>query len=110
MQKIPAKRQRRGHACRPPLIRLRAQFTGRAIECIAHDWVSQRGHMHPNLVRASGLDPEFDQSKLAVRRIDLSQHRVVRHGLAATEAPRRHARATLRMAAAPPLYWAGTRL
>ena len=37
--------------------------------------------MYANLVRAPGLDLHFQQRKLAVRRIDLSLHDVMSHGI-----------------------------
>src|SRR5208282_1340039 len=71
----------------------------RAIEGITYHRMSKRRHMDANLVRAPGLDFEFDQCKLAVRRVDFSLHGVMRDRFAAAEAPRRHARAPLRVAA-----------
>src|SRR5258708_13998139 len=61
--------------------------------------MSHRGHMHANLVRASRFDLEFYQRKLAVGRIDFSLYHIMGHSLAATEAPRRHTCAPLRVAA-----------
>src|ERR1700683_4909246 len=60
--------------------------------------------MHANLVGASGFDLEFDERKLAVRRIDLFLYRVMRNRLAATVTFCRHARAALRVPADSALY------
>src|ERR1039457_4700735 len=70
MQKISIQPERRGHSGRPSFVRLRPQFAGRAIERVAHHRMSERRHMHANLVRASRFDLELDQRKLAVWRVN----------------------------------------
>ncbi len=99
MQKISIERERCWHTCRPALVRLRSQLARSAVERVAHHRMPKRRHVHANLMRASSLDLELDQRKLAVRRIDFSLHYVMRYRVAATVAPRRHARAALGVAA-----------
>src|ERR1700733_8664707 len=98
VEKISVERKDRRHACGSAFVRLRSQFTRRAVKRVAHYWVPERRHVHANLVRASRLDPELDERKLAVGRIDLAPDRIMRHGFAAAKASRRHARAFLRVA------------
>src|SRR5208282_5120089 len=99
MEEIPVERQSGGHAGGSPFIRLRTQFGGRSIERVTDNGMPDRSHVDANLVGASGLDREFDQSKLAIRSIDLSLHEVMGYRLAASEAPGGHAGAFLRVAA-----------
>ena len=61
--------------------------------------MAKRRHVHANLVSAPGFYLHFEQGELAVGRIDFSRDRIVRNGVAAAEAARRHTSALLRVAA-----------
>src|SRR5580658_10471605 len=104
MQEIAFQLQRGGHAGRSPLVRLRTQFTGRAVERVAHHGMAERRDMNANLVGAPGFDLHFEKSELAIGRVNLLLYQVMRNCITAAESASRHARPFLRMAADRALY------
>ena len=70
-----------------------AQDTRRTVERIADNRMSNRAHVHSDLVGASGFDVHIQQRELTVWRFDALFHLKVRYGRAAAAAAGRRAAA-----------------
>src|SRR5271157_836470 len=74
-------------------------FPRRPIQLVPDHGMSQRRHVHANLVSSAGINFHFEQRELAVRRIQPAHDAVVRNGLAPAGGPRGHAGAPNAVAA-----------
>src|SRR6266567_5220331 len=81
-----------------PLLGAATNFTGRSVQSIAHDRMSQGSHVHSNLVGASGGDFNSQERELPRLRLNPPLHFITRHGLSTAAAPGSHADAANRIA------------
>src|SRR4029077_17495549 len=70
------------------------QQPGSAVERITHYRIAKRRQVNAYLVRASGIDLDFEQRELSPTRIHPLPYLVMAHRLAPLGAPRGHAGAT----------------
>src|SRR5450755_1934389 len=69
---------------------LSTQHSGRSIESIAHDRMSQRRQVHSDLVSPTGINFQVEQGELAERRINSLLNNIMGDGLAPTLPPDCH--------------------
>src|ERR1700676_2492890 len=88
MQEVSRQRNRAALVRRTPAPR--PHLARRTIQYIAHHRMTQRSHMHPNLMRPAGIDLHLDQRELAKGRVQPTDYAVVRDRIAPARSSRRH--------------------